>query len=150
MMLSEVWSQLCVKADISFPQRIPRLTDRDKVLVPLSRCRPPNRDCYPSLNNHPISPCKIGTKCGRLWYSIVGRSTAISITSPPSAGTATLSNFSPDASVWQNSRTSVGPISALQVNFVHLNLRPAAYQLAFRNRRGGLRRGCRCGRAGGR
>src|SRR6266702_4575985 len=88
MMLSAVWSQLCVKAEISFPQRIPRLTDGDKELVPLSRRRPPNRDCHPSSNNHPISPCKIGTKCGRFWYAIVGRYTAISITSPPWADTA--------------------------------------------------------------
>ena len=35
-MLSAVWSQVCVKAAISFLQSIPRLTYGDKELVPLS------------------------------------------------------------------------------------------------------------------
>jgi Uma2 family endonuclease len=56
MMLSAGWSQLCVKAAISFPQRIPRLIDGDKELVPLSRPRPSNRDCYPSLVVEVLSP----------------------------------------------------------------------------------------------
>ena len=33
MMLRADWSQLCVKAGISFSQRIPHLTDGDKELV---------------------------------------------------------------------------------------------------------------------